>query len=484
MIFAALQNRNARIPTFSLDGGVVLRPSKVHVFCGYGVDGSIDDNKPLSCGSVDAKACVPGCGEPPDWCNKANVHDEGAWATCGLSWTRSGVRPWKAKDFGGQGGLLDLYAQYGEPFTAVGNFKGYNEIVVDAKHWIDGLPGSVEALFMLDCGDGDTNLRYGAADGGGTALDCRDAHERIIAVHRSFLQTYKLGADTFPLLKLRPDNWMEPFVAVPEINNDIVGSAPKASTPAVIPKSAYVPTVKCHTCNDHHANGDGLTSAKCDAMMRDRNGKAWKMWDPQGWNMRGPGGQACFQWGWGHFEFGKALKGEGCDRNWLEGTHDWPQFPKPAPALLGFDETIYAYCSASIRKNEGPFYQDNNGLAWRCVEANENVLRVMGGWNMCVNLQWQMCAIKGLLHGQGNRKMHFSIAPKDLDMNIFRKPWSCVNGNCDSHYAISDVYFVEVCVINHVCRNKAELFALQVGELFECDLDEAAVLEMEGLLKG
>ena len=46
-----------------------------------------------------------------------------------------------------------------------------------------------------------------------------------------------------------------------------------------------------------------------------------------------------------------------------------------------------AYCSAINGQQQGPFYQDNVALGTRCVQANENVLRVMGGWNMCVNLQ-------------------------------------------------------------------------------------------------
>ena len=71
-----------------------------------------------------------------------------------------------------------MYEQLGEPFTGVGNYKGYNEIVVDSKHWLEGLPGSVEAIFMVDCEDGDANLRYGAADGGGTAESCQAARDR------------------------------------------------------------------------------------------------------------------------------------------------------------------------------------------------------------------------------------------------------------------------------------------------------------------
>lgn len=89
-----------------------------------------------------------------------------------------------------------------------------------------------------------------------------------------------------------------------------------------------------------------------------------------------------------------------------------------------------------------PYWGDNTALARQCVQANENVLRVMGGWNMCVNLQWQLCAAKGLLHGQGTAaQMRFSIAPSALDVRLFdNPPKGCVNNNCGGGYAVSDVY--------------------------------------------
>jgi hypothetical protein len=49
VIFAGLHRKDASIPTFSVDAGVVLRPSMANVLCGYGNDGSIDDNRPLMC---------------------------------------------------------------------------------------------------------------------------------------------------------------------------------------------------------------------------------------------------------------------------------------------------------------------------------------------------------------------------------------------------------------------------------------------------
>lgn len=506
MIYAGLQKRDARIPTFSLDGGVILRPSKTKAFCGYGIDGSIDDNKPLSCETpMDDWKCVPGCGEPPKWCNINNPHDEGAWLTCGLGWGSGGVRPWPPEDFGGEGGLLDLFERGGMNFDGVGNFAGYNEIVIDSDHWIDNLPDSIEGFFMVECNDNDANLRYGAADGGGTALNCRDAHQNIIDIHAKFIAEYKLSANEFPLLTLRPDKWDEPFVAPAGSNprpaaartqSDVPpgGDVSKTATtePSAVAAAAADlsdrPVVRCETCDAHHANGKGLTSAKCDAMLRDKSGKMWSMWDTAAWLKRSPGGAACFEEGWQHFEFDKALKGEGCDRNWLDGVMDFPHYAKPAPALLGFDETIYAYCSAAINQPEGPFYQDNIGLAQRCVQANQNVLRVFSNWNMCTNLMWQTCAMKGLLPGQrptgsSRRLMQFSIAPKNLDVGLFDDPQFCV-GDCSTNYAISDVYFAEVCVTSHVCKNKEELFSLETGMLFECDFDEAAYLELRTLLKG
>ena len=91
-----LRSKDDQIPTFSFDGGVVLRPELAHVLCGYGADGSIDDGKQLSCqgGPIGNNgACVAGCstmaGVPrphgvhgPDWCSKANSHDE----VCARAW--------------------------------------------------------------------------------------------------------------------------------------------------------------------------------------------------------------------------------------------------------------------------------------------------------------------------------------------------------------------------------------------------------------
>ena len=49
--------------------------------------------------------------------------------------------------------------------------------------------------------------------------------------------------------------------------------------------------------------------------------------------------------------------------------------------------------------------------------------------------------------------------------------------------AISDVYFVELCVLSHVCANRDEIFELGVGQIFVCDFEEDAFLGLKDLLR-
>ena len=148
----------------------------------------------------------------------------------------------------------------------------------------------------------------------------------------------------------------------------------------------------------------------------------------------------------------------------------------------------------------------------RCVEASQNILRVMGTsegvWNMCLNLYWIGCAIQGALPGQRSKrqpgatqlansvgvrghggKMMFSIKPSSLSLYGFEHPsegcFSGPNGECGPKtYAVSDVYYAEICVLSSVCRNGEQLFRLSVGELFECDFDPAKFIGLRSLLRG
>ena len=63
--------------------------------------------------------------------------------------------------------------------------------------------------------------------------------------------------------------------------------------------------------------------------------------------------------------------------NAFGGEADRPAFRAAAPALLGFDSTIWEFCSrASGATTQGGFSQQE--LANRCVRSNNNILRIVG----------------------------------------------------------------------------------------------------------
>ena len=102
--------------------------------------------------------------------------------------------------------MLDQFQMHGDEFFGVGSFKGYNEIVVDAQHWIDELPGSVEGIFRVACRGSDDNLHYG-----GTASNCAEAHDTTMELYTQFRAAFHLTSNEFPLLELRPWDWETPF---------------------------------------------------------------------------------------------------------------------------------------------------------------------------------------------------------------------------------------------------------------------------------
>ena len=223
------------------------------------------------------------------------------------------------------------------------------------------------------------------------------------------------------------------------------------------------------------------------------------MWD-RGYRRRPPRSNwGC--WNWGETAGGDAsrffretLEGATCNRNWLQGAmggrNDRP-FWSGSPALLGFDESINEWCSSLLGKEAWDQGDLNSKIANRCRDAHRNVLRVLtGGWSMCTNLQWQLCAITGKLPGQESPKISFATAPKDLKLEWWTDPgrthptYPCRGDWCDPNgFSVGDVYFAEVAVTSTICRNRGALFDLEVGELFECDLDREAYARMAAALQ-
>lgn len=120
--------------------------------------------------------------------------------------------------------------------------------------------------------------------------------------------------------------------------------------------------------------------------------------------------------------------------------------------------------------------------------------------------------------------MRFCFRPGDLEVQGDKPLWTCrgwrprnAKGGCDDGYATDDIFFLEatvriepvryllyfllgrassiashsttlspnviqVCLFNQICKNGDELFELDVGEFFVCDVDEDGFDELEKIL--
>jgi hypothetical protein len=128
-----------------------------------------------------------------------------------------------------------------------------------------------------------------------------------------------------------------------------------------------------------------------------------------------------------------------------------------------------------------------DAIAWRCMAASQNILRQKTAWNMCVNLAWITCATKGKLPGQRGREMHFALAPRDLSWWGYEDPGSTGSWWMEPRgqtFAVSDVYYAEVAILNRLCGNAQSLFGVGRGATFECDEDADGLPELRRLLVG
>jgi len=244
-------------------------------------------------------------------------------------------------------------------------------------------------------------------------------------------------------------------------------------------------------------------------MLKDPTHLFRKMWDAEPWMQRHEWKPSCFQRKrdgfWvaqeTHVFFQETKAGKHCDTNWYEGNNgplgyqdSRPQFSDQAPALLGFDETIDQFCKDERKQwFDNKFYpQDHAGS---CLNSNHNILSLYGKrvqYNLCRNLEWQVCAALGKLPGQGGFGMRFSYRPADLDVYGWKPLWQCHgfrepdawerDPGCGDGYATDDIFFLEVCLLNQICANSEELFTLQVGDFFVCDFRNELMDELAAIL--
>ena len=89
---------------------------------------------------------------------------------------------------------------------------------------------------------------------------------------------------------------------------------------------------------------------------------------------------------------------------------------------------------------------------------------------------------QGRLPGQLENQALFARAPKTLMIEDLRNPPDPCNAGCDWGWTTSDIFFWEVCFFNQVCKNKDDLFSVDVGEVFKCEFDRAKFFELRKLL--
>lgn len=169
-----------------------------------------------------------------------------------------------------------------------------------------------------------------------------------------------------------------------------------------------------------------------------------------------------------------------CDRNWFAGSPGGcvdqsvlPVFTRPAPAAIGFDNTLAERCADGL----GPPIPAAHGEHKRaCIERNYNVLSLFSAapsYDMCRNLEWLVCAAKGALPGQRGEGIVADPPPQHVSLDVLWEQ-SMLRGAA-GRYSPSAIYPLEVCALSALCANGAELFRLGEGEQFRCRLAPGAL---------
>lgn len=92
----------------------------------------------------------------------------------------------------------------------------------------------------------------------------------------------------------------------------------------------------------------------------------------------------------------------------------------------------------------------------------------------------------GKLPGQMTQTIIFAQAPKSLDASGPRPLAHCGGYSpqgCGRHaYSNDDIYFLEICMYSKICANNWELFQVEAGENFRCQISETGFRELQRYL--
>ena len=201
--------------------------------------------------------------------------------------------------------------------------------------------------------------------------------------------------------------------------------------------------------------------------------------------------------------FAQASNGSHCATNWYEGHAGalgepgrLPRFAALAPALLGYDDGIYEHCAQHVAKSGAAgrsggsaCRRDRPGHVARCcLAAGFSILNMVGHrvpYNLCRNLEWVLCAVRGALPSQPDRSVRFANAPVSLEVEPLdtRRKSGCREPTTRKRgYSLPDIFHLEVCILHHVCTDGELLFRLGVGEPFVCAFSQSRFEELTRML--
>jgi len=164
-------------------------------------------------------------------------------------------------------------------------------------------------------------------------------------------------------------------------------------------------------------------------------------------------------------------------------------FSKDAPALFGADEDIDNYC---IRKMENEGLQPSREFdrMGDCIAANINIMSMSTArvpYNICRNLEWQVCAARGMLPGQGNTDVLFATNPSELNPRTGNRPlgqcagWKPMKLEGGYGYGNIDIYYLELCLFAQLCTNSEAIF--RDSQPFTCNFSKERFRELQRILQ-
>mmetsp|Transcript_13863 Transcript_13863/g.20459 ORF Transcript_13863/g.20459 Transcript_13863/m.20459 type:complete len:368 (+) Transcript_13863:77-1180(+) len=217
--------------------------------------------------------------------------------------------------------------------------------------------------------------------------------------------------------------------------------------------------------------------------------KFWSMFGKGAWRRRKIGEEACFSTT--NYWQDNILAESSCQRNWYEDGTTNAQInsasfrpPNGSPPLLGPDTIVITQFSCDRLLEQGRPLNNckRKGIVHTSMEAGYTILRLgTRHWNMCRNLEWVVCSIRGMLPGQKDTdgRIHFVVPPSTLDVGEFLYRNKTCRGRCDNRYKERDIYMMEVSVVSFLCKNRDQLFQLEQNQTgFYCDFDEGQLAKM------